>query len=152
MLVIIQGWNSQNACQDSKQRRPWSDCFFRSRLIWVCTVSLCLFLQVPSVRYLRTFTVHVMTLVWQKKSNKRSNNNDASLILMKPLIVSRYLQRRKLSSFLFGIKKMCLNLPPMPSFVIYLLIFWEYMCKAWHYNSTCVTCNVMLFAILKYKG
>ena len=33
-------WNSQNACQNSKQGRPWSDCFFRSSLIWVCAVCL----------------------------------------------------------------------------------------------------------------
>ena len=30
----------KNACLNSKQRRPWSDCFFRSSLIWVCTVCL----------------------------------------------------------------------------------------------------------------
>ena len=36
----FQGWNSQNACQNSKQGWPWSDCFFRSSLIWVCTVFL----------------------------------------------------------------------------------------------------------------
>ena len=34
------GWNSQNSCQNSKQGRPWSDCFFRRTLVWVCT---CLF-------------------------------------------------------------------------------------------------------------
>ena len=38
-----QDWNSQNACQNSKQGKPWSDCFFRSSLIWVCTVCLGLF-------------------------------------------------------------------------------------------------------------
>ena len=31
----------KNACQNSKQWRPWSDCFFRSSLIWVCIVCLC---------------------------------------------------------------------------------------------------------------
>ena len=36
--VGYQGWNSQNACQKSKQRRPWPDRFFRSSLIWVCPV------------------------------------------------------------------------------------------------------------------
>ena len=41
--VGLQGWNSQNACQNSKQGRPWSDCFFRSCLIWVCSVCLGLF-------------------------------------------------------------------------------------------------------------
>ena len=30
----------KNACQFSKQGRPWSDCFFWSSLIWVCTVCL----------------------------------------------------------------------------------------------------------------
>ena len=40
MLVIslYQGSNSQCDCPNSKQVRPWSDCFFRSSLIWVCTV------------------------------------------------------------------------------------------------------------------
>ena len=33
-------WYSQNACQDSKQGRTRSACFFRSSLIWVCTVCL----------------------------------------------------------------------------------------------------------------
>ena len=41
--VGFQGWNSQNACQNSQQRRTWSDCFLRSSLIWVCTVFLRLF-------------------------------------------------------------------------------------------------------------
>ena len=35
-FVCYKGWNSQNACQNSKQGRAWSDCFFRSSLIWVC--------------------------------------------------------------------------------------------------------------------
>ena len=34
--VGYQGRNSQNACQDCKKGRPWSDCLFRSSLIWVC--------------------------------------------------------------------------------------------------------------------
>ena len=38
-----QGWNSQNAGQNNKQGIPWSDCFFRSSLIWACPVCLCLF-------------------------------------------------------------------------------------------------------------
>ena len=41
--VGCKGWNSQNACQISKHRRPWSDCFSRSSLIWACTVCLGLF-------------------------------------------------------------------------------------------------------------
>ena len=32
-----------NACHKSKPGRPWSDCFFRSSLIWICTVCLCIF-------------------------------------------------------------------------------------------------------------
>ena len=40
--VSYQGWNSQNACQNSTQRRPRSNCFFRSSLFWVCTVCECL--------------------------------------------------------------------------------------------------------------
>ena len=36
-------WNSQNACQNIRWRRPWSACFFRSSLIRVCTVCLGLF-------------------------------------------------------------------------------------------------------------
>ena len=37
-IVGYHGWNSQNTCQHCKQGRSWSDCFFRSSLIWVCTV------------------------------------------------------------------------------------------------------------------
>ena len=33
-------WNSKKFCQNTKQGRPWSDCLFRSSLIWVCTVCL----------------------------------------------------------------------------------------------------------------
>ena len=29
-IVGYQDWNSQNACQKSKQVRPWSDCFFKA--------------------------------------------------------------------------------------------------------------------------
>ena len=39
----FQGWHSQNACQNSKQGRSRSDCFFRRSLIWVCAVCLGLF-------------------------------------------------------------------------------------------------------------
>ena len=39
-VISYHGWNSQNACGNSKQGRPRSDCFFRSSLIWVCTVCL----------------------------------------------------------------------------------------------------------------
>ena len=42
-----QNLNSQNACQNSKQGRPWSHCFFRSSVcflrnsvIWVCPLCL----------------------------------------------------------------------------------------------------------------
>ena len=38
-----QGWSSQYAWHNSKQGRPWSDCFWRSSLIWVCPVCLSLF-------------------------------------------------------------------------------------------------------------
>ena len=34
--VGYHGWNSQN----SKPGRPWSDCLFRSSLIWVCAIWL----------------------------------------------------------------------------------------------------------------
>ena len=39
----LSGCKSKNACLNSKQGRPWSDCFFRSSLIWVFAVCLCLF-------------------------------------------------------------------------------------------------------------
>ena len=51
--VGYQDWNSQNACQNSKQGIPWSDCFFRSSLIRVSPVCLGHF----SVQNFRTFTV-----------------------------------------------------------------------------------------------
>ena len=37
------GWNSENACQNRKQGRPRSEFFYRSSMIWVCTVCLGLF-------------------------------------------------------------------------------------------------------------
>ena len=36
----FQGVDSQSACQNSKEGRPWSDCYFRSSLIWVWAVCL----------------------------------------------------------------------------------------------------------------
>ena len=50
--VGYQGSYSQNDCQNSKQRRPWSDCSFRSSMIWVCTVCLGIFWQAISVQIL----------------------------------------------------------------------------------------------------
>ena len=41
--VGFQGWNSQNACQNSKQGRSWSDCFKEAVWSQVCTVCMCLF-------------------------------------------------------------------------------------------------------------
>ena len=57
-----QGLKSQKACLNSNQGRPWSDCYFRSRLIWVCTVCLGLF---GRQLVFRTFTIAstcIMTL------------------------------------------------------------------------------------------
>ena len=34
---------TKSPCENRKQWRPWSDCFFRSCLIWVCSVRLGLF-------------------------------------------------------------------------------------------------------------
>ena len=49
-LKLVNLWKELQArrlsyitCQNRKQRRPWSDCFLRSSLIWVCTVCLGLF-------------------------------------------------------------------------------------------------------------
>ena len=45
-LANFQDWKSQallkiaNSSLNSKQTRPRSDCFYRSSLIWVCTVCL----------------------------------------------------------------------------------------------------------------
>ena len=48
-------WNYQNACQNSKQGRPWSDCFFRSSLIWICAVCLGVFDRVLVYKILEHF-------------------------------------------------------------------------------------------------
>ena len=37
------GLEFTNTCQNTKQGRPWSDCFFTSSLIWVCPVCLGIF-------------------------------------------------------------------------------------------------------------
>ena len=55
--VGYQGWNSQNTCQNSKQGRPWSDCFLRSSLIWVCTVCPGPFWLADRVWNFRTFAI-----------------------------------------------------------------------------------------------
>ena len=39
------------------QCRPWSDCFFRSSLIWACTVCICIFVRHFGVWNFKTFTV-----------------------------------------------------------------------------------------------
>ena len=54
-----------NACQNSKQGRPWSDCFFGSSLIWVCAVCLGLF-AATSVQNFRIFTVLYLPLIFGK--------------------------------------------------------------------------------------
>ena len=53
-----QGWNSQNTYLNSKQGRPWSDCFWRSSLIWVCLVCLSIW-QTTSVQSIRASTVNL---------------------------------------------------------------------------------------------
>ena len=42
-MSVIRAGIHKNTLQNSKQRRPWSDCFFRSSLIWVCTFCLGVF-------------------------------------------------------------------------------------------------------------
>ena len=53
--VGCQSCNSQNACRNSKQGRPWSDCFFRHSLIWVCPVCLGLFAKQLVVKVLEHY-------------------------------------------------------------------------------------------------
>ena len=43
LLTNIKAEFYKNAHKNSKQGRPWSDCFFRSSLICVCTSFLSLF-------------------------------------------------------------------------------------------------------------
>ena len=47
---FLKQWNG-------KQCRPWSDCSFRSSLVWVCTVCTCHFVSHFGVWNFRTFTV-----------------------------------------------------------------------------------------------
>ena len=42
-ILAVRAWILPTACQNSKQRRPWSDCFLRSSPIWVCTICLGIF-------------------------------------------------------------------------------------------------------------
>ena len=51
------GPESTNSCHNSKQGRPWSDCFFKSSLIWVCTVCLGLFWKASCGLTFRTSNV-----------------------------------------------------------------------------------------------
>ena len=43
IICQFSGMEFTKCCQNSTQGRPGSDCFFRSSLIWICTVCLCLF-------------------------------------------------------------------------------------------------------------
>ena len=52
---------SQNIWWNGKQCRPWSDCSFRSNLIWVCTVCICHFVWHFDIRNFRTFIVLIFT-------------------------------------------------------------------------------------------
>ena len=45
------------ALWNGKQCRPWSDCSFRSSLIWVCSLCICHFISNFAVPNFRTFTV-----------------------------------------------------------------------------------------------
>ena len=72
-MLVLQGKNSQNACQNSKQGRPLSDCFFRSSLIWVCPICLPAFLAVIfGVQCLRSFTIFIILL--RSTSNSVNQN------------------------------------------------------------------------------
>ena len=59
----IECWFSRlqftNACQNSKQGIPWSDCFWWSSLIWVCHCLSRLFGRQLVFKIFRTFTVRV---------------------------------------------------------------------------------------------
>ena len=48
---------------ECKQCRPWSDCSFRSSLIWVCTVCICHFVRHFGVQNFKTFTVVIWSLI-----------------------------------------------------------------------------------------
>ena len=54
-MFCYQGWSSQNACQNSKKGRPWSDCFLRSSLDRHCLSRP--FCHATSVWNFRTSTV-----------------------------------------------------------------------------------------------
>ena len=58
-----QGWNSYNACQNSKQGRPWSDCFFRSSLIGVYIVYYAFF---SGTLRAHNFRMPTLDLCWAK--------------------------------------------------------------------------------------
>ena len=49
----------KNTYWNGKQCRPWSDCSFRSSLIWVCTVCICYFDRNLGIQNFRTFTIPI---------------------------------------------------------------------------------------------
>ena len=62
--------------RNGKQCRPWSDCSFRSSLIWVCTVCICHFVRKVGVQNFRTCTImHLFrfTLTLSKHCTFRRN-------------------------------------------------------------------------------
>ena len=72
MYVIWDGIH-KNACQNSKQGRPRSDCFLRRSVIWVCTVCLGPFeeciLNVPAAKHLDDLQMFVRYGECSKISN-----------------------------------------------------------------------------------
>ena len=60
--VGFQDWNSQNACQNREQGRPWLYSFIRGSLIWVCYLSRP-FWKGSIVFKIRTFTIYCIHFI-----------------------------------------------------------------------------------------
>ena len=73
IICGYKGWNSPNACQNSKQGRSWSGCFFRSSLIWVYSVCLGLFGRQLVFRILEHLSYAKMAIIIYGKCSKISN-------------------------------------------------------------------------------
>ena len=68
-MLLLRTGTHKKACQNSKQGKPWSDCFFRSSLIWVCAVCLCLFGRKLVFDFFWIFTVYEIIQANFAKSN-----------------------------------------------------------------------------------
>ena len=85
LSVSNQHQNLQNACQNSKQSRPGSDCFFRSSLTWFYPVCLSLFGRQPLFKILEHLLFQNLL---QNEGRQPLQTNNTQLHLQAPIEIT----------------------------------------------------------------